>query len=290
MKKTFLVLLILVLTAIPLLLTACNNVSQTDKLMQGYSCDEYELFTYNVYYKGGVVGEMTMKFEVVAGESLTLPSATEEDKTVTFTGKKGTLLSTDLTMGNGDAITSRVLYTNGFSPVYSYKSTLIGGVTNEMQVDYNGKYLYAKRYENGKRTAYVREKASGLYDNEMLYALVRASSVGDSSYSMSFSTLNPLTAAKDTLTISKIGETEEAIAVLEPEDYVLPEGKTAFSLPCYNLRISTDNKYASTYSMTVAKSRQTVKNETIDIENVHKIITTITEGDYKYVLKDVKVV
>lgn len=289
MKKIFLVLLILVLTAIPLLLTACNNVSQTDKLMQGYSCDEYELFTYNVYYKGGVVGEMTMKFEVVAGESRTLPSATEEGKTVTFTGKKGTLLSTDLKVGD-DVITSRVLYTNGFSPIYSYKYTFIDGVTKEMQVDYRGKYLYAKRYENGKRTAYVREKASGMYDNEMLYALVRASSVGDSSYSMSFSTVNALTAAKDNLTISKTGVTEEAIAVLKPADYVLPEGKTAFTLPCYNLRISTDNKYASTYSMTVAKARQTVKNDTIDINNVHKIITTITNGDYKYVLKDVKVV
>ena len=196
MKKFLLIVLLLVFAATPLLFTACSNVSQRDKLMPGYSCsdDGYELFTYNVFHEEAIVGEMTMKFEPLLKRTLSLPSASGNKD---FTEVTGTLLSTDLAMTNGDTITSRALYDGNFTPIYSYKRTSVGGEVKEMQVEYEGKYLYAKRFEKGAEVSNYREKASGYFDNEMLYALVRASAVGDQSYSLAFSVANALTGATE---------------------------------------------------------------------------------------------
>jgi len=290
MKKFFLIVLLLVFASTPLLIASCSNVSQRDKLMPGYSCsdDGYELFTYSVFYTEAVVGTMTMKFEPLNKDAVDLPSAGGDKGH--FTDVSGTLLSTDLTMNNGDTITSRVVYDGNFAPIYSYKRTFIGGVTKEMQVEYEGKYLYAKRFENGTEVSCLTEKASGFFDNEMLYALVRASAVGDTSYSLSFSVANALTGNKDSMSITKTGEVKESIKALEPYTYELAEGETSYTTACYAFRISTGNEYASSYTMTVTKDRQTVKNDTLDITNVKKIITTITEGEYKYILSDVEIV
>ena len=289
MKKILLIVMLLVLAATPLLFTACSNVSQRDKLMPGYSCsdDGYELFTYAVYHDEAVVGEMTMKFEPLQNEAVDLPSAGGDKGH--FTEVTGTLLSTDLTLNNGDTVKSRALYDGNFTPIYSYKRTSVGGVVKEMQVEYEGKYLYAKRFENGQEVSCLREKASGYFDNEMLYALVRASAVSDSSYTLSYSVANALTAATDTMSIVKMGEVKERIAALEPRTYELAEGETYYTTPCYAFRIQTGNPYASTYSMAVTKDRQTVENDTLNITNVKKIITTIVEGEYKYVLTDVEI-
>ena len=123
----------------------------------------------------------------------------------------------------------------------------------------------------------------------MLYALVRASAVSDSSYTLSYSVANALTAATDTMSIVKMGEVKERISALEPRTYELAEGETYYTTPCYAFRIQTGNPYASTYSMAVTKDRQTVENDTLNITNVKKIITTIDEGEYKYVLTDVEI-
>ena len=119
---------------------------------------------------------------------------------------------------------------------------------------------------------------------------MRASAVGDSSYSLSYTCVNPLTGNADGMSISRSGEKDETIDILVPTDYTLPEGKEAYTTPTYVFTISTDNRYASTYSMQIAKSSQTVKNDKIDVKNVKKVITSITEGDYTYVLKDIQIV
>lgn len=292
MKKVVLIILILALCACPILFAACSNVSQRDLTMFSYVCsdDGYEFFSYDVYHEEAVVGEMSMKFEPLKNRSVTLPCLTDASGMKSFDGVYGTLFSIDLSMTNGDTITSRVVYDSDFTPIFSYKSTLIGGVKKDMQVSYEGKYLYTKLYVNGEESSSSRHKAAGCYDNEMLYALVRATAVDNSSYSLSFTAVNPLTASADGMTISKVGEVAESVKVLEPTEYTLPEGQTKYTTPCYQFRIATSNQYASTYSMTVAKARQTVKNDKIDITNVKKVIVTITEGEYKYILKDIQII
>lgn len=290
MKKFLLIILILALCASPLLFAACSNVSQSSLLSFSYVCSEdgYELFTYDVFKDNAVVGAMTMKFEPLYDRSVTMVCLTEASGEKTFSGVTGTLLSVDLAMNNGDTIKSRVLYDGNFAPIFSYKKTVISTDVKEMQVSYEGKYLYTKLYVNGEEGPSTEHKASGCFDNEMLYALVRASAIGSSSYSFSFTSVNPLTAAPDTITISRASQVNESVKALEPT--VLPEGTETYTVPCYQFRISIDNAYAGSYTMNVAKENQTVKNDTLDINKVKKIIVSITEGDYLYKLSDVEIV
>ncbi len=296
MKKVLLAVLILILCSVPVLFAACSNVSQRDLLTTGYVCSEngYEYFAYDVYHKDGnakqLVGTMTMKFEPKKAKDVILPCASEDSGERAFGAFTGTLLSVDLTMDNGDSILSRVIYESDLTPTYSYKKTVIGGVTKEMQVSYEGKYLYAKRFEGGKEVASLRHKAAGCFDNESLYAIVRASVVGESSYSLSYTAVNPLTMNADGMSIGKAGTLDETIDVLVPTEYTLPEGKEKYTTPTYVFRIQTDNQYAASYSMEITQKSVTVKNDVIDVKNVKKVITSITEGDYSYVLKDIKIV
>ena len=297
MKKVLLVILILTLCATPLLFAACSSVSQRDLLTTGYVCgkDGYELFTYDAYKADEedkyteLVGTMTMKFEPKTAASLELPSASEENGKKEIEGFTGTLLSTDLTMLNGDTITSRVIYDSACVPTYSYKCTVIGGVKKEMQVSYEGKYLYADLYVDGELVSSVEHKASGYYDNEALYAIVRASAIGESSYSMSLPCVNALTGTANTMSISREGEANNAIELLTPTDPVIPEGQEKFTTPTYIFSVSTDNQYASPYYIEITKKAQNVVNDKINIKNVKKVITTIIEGEYKYSLTGVEI-
>ena len=305
MKKTLLILLILMLAASPIALSACSSVSQAQLLSTAYVCTVpggYELFTYDVYYKTDVVGEMTLKFSPLSGEAVALPDRTEEGGEKSFSSFTGTLLSMDLQMNgvlNSDRVSSKVLYSNEFSPAYSYKKTEIGGVTKEMQVTYSSKYARTKLFVDGKadKTSRQKIKNATVFDNEMLYAIVRATKVDDSSFSLSFSTPNALTATLDQITVSRSAATEVKIKALEPKEEEVAaaeseknaEEKKEYATPAYLFKISTGNRYASAYSMEIAKEPLTVNNDFMNVQNVKKVILKITEGDYSYILKGITI-
>ena len=297
MKKVLLAVLILVLCATPLLFTACGSVSQRDLLTTSYVCSQngYEYFEYDIFHADDdgkftePVGSMSMKFEPLKEKAVTLPCVGEE-KERTFDSYNGTLLTMKAEFTNGDTILSQVIYSSSCRPKFSYKCTNFSGVKKEMQVSYKGKYLYAKRYVNGVQKSSVRHKASGCYDNESLYAIIRASSIGDASYSLSYTCVNPLTGNADDMSISRTGSIDDAIAILTPKEYELPEGKEKFTTPTYVFRITTDNEYAGSYYVEITKNSQTVENDKINIKNVKKVITTIVEGEYKYALSNVEIV
>ena len=157
---------------------------------------------------------------------------------------------------------------------------MIGGVDKVMQISYEEKYLYATRYENGVEAASYKHKSSGCYDNETLYAIIRASVVDESSYSLSYTAFNALTGNADGITISRGAAANENIPLLPPS--VIPEGTETPTTPTYTFTISTDNQYASSYSMEITQGSVTASN-------VKKVIVSITEGNYKYVLSDLEI-
>ena len=305
MKKALLIVLILLVAASPIALTACSNVSQAQLLSTAYVCTVpggYELFTYDVYEKTDVVGEMTLKFEPLLKADVSVPDKTAEGGEKSYTSFTGSLLTMTLQMNGvktNDTMTSKVLYTNAFTPVYSYKKSVIGGVTKEMQVSYSSKYARTKLFVDGKadKTSTQKIKNTTVVDNEMLYAIIRATKVDDSSYSLSFSCPNALTAAMDSITVARSGSVEEKIKALEPkEEQTAAAGEDAastepqeFSIPSYLFKISTGNRYADTYSMSIAKEPVTVHNDTVNVENVKKVILKITEGDFSYILKNITI-
>ncbi|GEM_PF-2018572 len=306
MKKIVLVLLVLLLCFTPLVLTACSNVSQAQLLSTGYVCTQpggYELFSYDVYYKTDVVGEMTLKFEPLTKASLTLPDITADSGEKNFDSFSGTHLTMRLTMDgvfNSDSIESHVLYSNDFTPLYSYKKTSIGGTEKIMEVTYSSKYAHTSLFVNGKEEATSRQKIKNAtaFDNEMLYAIIRATKVDESSYSLSFVSPNALTSELDKISVSKISSVNAKIKALEPkeEETAAAESeneesaeKEEYTTPAYLFRVSTGNRYASTYNMAISKNAITVHNDVMDVSNVKKVILKITEGDYSYLLKDIEI-
>ena len=288
MKKVLLVVLILILGATPIVFSGCSNVSQRELLSTSYVCgdDGYELFTYDVLLKDEEgnytqkVGTMTMQFERLKEKDTTISSLTEKSGEITFLKYTGARLTTKLTMDNGDTVESYSIFKSNCLPTFSYKHTVIGGVDKVMQISYEEKYLYATRYENGVEAASYKHKSSGCYDNETLYAIIRASVVDESSYSLSYTAFNALTGNADGITISRGAAANENIPLLPPS--VIPEGTETPTTPTYTFTISTDNQYASSYSMEITQGSVTASN-------VKKVIVSITEGNYKYVLSDLEI-
>ena len=314
MKKVFLAILIFVLCATPLLFTGCSNVSQRELLSTSYVGGDngYELFTYDVYQqvngtftdKDGnylkKVGVMTMKFMCVdSTDDNILPAvidspvykkkADKEEVVVLskevidgkihakVTNYTGAYLLMNLTIDDTDTIESHVIYDNACNPLYSYKRTVIGGVTKEMEVRYEEKYLYGVRKEGDKETSF-KHKSSGCYDNEELYAIIRASVLEESSYNLSYTCVNPLTGNADGITISK--------SAIEPK--VIPLFSTE-NTNVYPFTISTDNQYAKSYSMEIVRSVSVIATkidnpQVTEKVNLKKIISLITEGEYEYCL------
>ena len=135
---------------------------------------------------------------------------------------------------------------------------------------------------NGTKASSVEHKKSNCYDNESLYAIVRASKVSESSYSLSFTCVNALTGNADGITISKAGTAEDTISL------VTTDGVTERTVPTYIFTVSTDNQYASSYAIEIAQEDQPVKSGESTV-NAKKVIISIVEGAYKYSLKQIEI-
>ena len=299
MKKFFIVLLILIVAALPVAVAACSNVAQSDMLTSAYVCSTdgtgYELFTYKMYHEENgqktVVGSMSLRFKPIYNTDVTLPDPTAESKERTVK-----LLGTHLTMSyettelfGNDKGTSEVLYDSGFTPIYSYKRTEIGGTKKEMVVDYGAKYANTYLFVNDVQADASEQKIKGTthFDNEMLYAVIRASGVSQSSYSFSFASPNALTSTLETITVSKLSDVKENIPALVPTDAT---EETDTSKDCYLFRIAIANTYATALAVYVAKEPITLHNEYMNVTNVKKAILKIQESDgYSYILDGIEI-
>ena len=296
MKKLFLILCIVILAATPILFAACSRVSQTDMLSDPLIADNAEIYTYKIYHGTDVIGEMTLTFKKAKTQDVVLPDPTAANNQKVISAFSGTQLSMAYKMdgvyGNDEGY-SEVLYGNDYSPVYSYKHTSVGGTVRDMCVVYETKYAYTHLYENGVETksAEVKVKNTAHFDNEMLYAIVRASGISQSSYTMSFYSPNALTATRESITVSKVQEAKLKIPALLTANESEEEEQ---GLSCYEFRIAIANTYAKTYSMFIAKDPITATFTKDDVEytvsNVKKAIVTIQEGEYSYILDRIEVI
>ena len=290
MKKIILIALILILAALPITVAACSRVSQSDMLTDPYVTGGSEIFTYKMFHNDDCVGVMTLTFEKLTKADVTLPDPTVESKTKLFNAFSGTHLTMTYALDgvfSEDSGYSEVLYDNSYAPIYSYKKETASGKTRELVVRYETKYAYTYRYEDSVVTdsAELRIKNTTHFDNEMIYAVVRASGISQSSYTLSFASPNALTSTLETITISKVGDATATIDALVSTGTAEEEK----AIPCYTFQLSISNSYANRYAISVAKNPLTITNENIHVSNVKKAILRIDEGEYHYVLDKIEV-
>lgn len=291
MKKIILIALILILAALPITVAACSRVSQSDMLTNPYVTEGSEIFTYKMYHNDDCVGTMTLTFEKIAAADITLPDPAVESKTKLFNAFSGTHLTMAYALDgvfSEDSGYSEVLYDNAYAPIYSYKKEISSGKVRELVVRYDTKYAYTYRYEDGviANSAELKIKNTTHFDNEMIYAVVRASGVSQSSYTLSFASPNALTSTLETITISKVSDATATIDALVSAG--TPDEEKA--IPCYTFQLSISNSYANRYAVSVAKNPLTVTNENINVSNVKKAILRIDEGEYHYILDKIEVI
>ena len=292
MKKFLLIALIAVIALTPLAVAACSRVSQQDMLTNPYVTEGSEVFSYKMYYGNEAVGTMTMTFTKLTKADVTLPHPASESKEKSFTSFTGTQLSMAYKLNNvfstdevniykDDEASSVVLYTDDYAPVYSYKKEKFNGVLTEKAVEYESKYAYTYLYENGApaKTAEVKVKNTTHFDNEMIYAIIRASGISQTSYSFSFASPNANLGALETISISKMSDTTINIPLLATAEKA--------DTDCALFRIAISNNYAPPFSINVAKDPVTLSES---VKNVKKAILQINEEDCHYVLENIQVI
>ncbi len=259
MKKFVFIILILSLMVIPVF-TGCSQVSQLNKLQAPWN--DYEKFSYIVSYDGTNIGTMDMTFKRIKNTTVTI----NEDE-FNFEGSVCTM-QLNITEGEnaGDSISSEVAFNTDFSPIASYKTTFLKGVTTASFIKYNTGKNKGTLTLNGNSTTF--KHTSTAYDNEMLYLLVRASDLKDSKYSMSFTSPNNLEGKLNKISVTKGGTTE-----------IITELGT---INCNNFTISAE----ATYGEGVALVLSIAKSPILLAENKDsaKVITKIIEGKYTYLL------
>jgi len=331
MKKVVILLLITVIAAMPLIFGACGSVSQLDMLSNPYVSGDSgaEVFTYEIKHDGNDAGTMTLTFKVIKGQDMTIADPTAESKERTVSSFTGTQLTMSYKMNelfHNDEGESVVLYTNAYKPVYSYKKLCVTTTEDgklvttkkEMVVEYKDKYAYTYFYENDAFKANSEQKIKNTiyFDNEMIYAVVRASNITESSYSMSFASPNASTSTLETITISKVDAYNLKVPAFQPDKVAAQEEQsndqeeaaaaeeeqaettqsteetpeTVVSTAAYLFRVAISNPYASSYTILLAKDSVTVKNSIMNVKNVKKPILQIGEGKFVYTLSKIEII
>ncbi len=278
MKKLFLTLSVVVLiTAIMVAACGCSKVAQTDKLSNPLVGDE--TYVYDVFYNTAVVGSLTIAWTDInnakVGKEAGCDFSMGEYVNNSFTGKR---LSSTLNMDNGDSIMSDVLYKASFAPVASNKVIVKDDKTSTAYVHYSSGKVNISTTVNAIKTESSLKVKSPYYDNEMLYAVIRASDIHDDSYSMSYSMPSALTRSVDTMSIVKSSALENVnLTEISSE-----------AIPCYQFSITiSNNSYAGSYTVFLAKTNLPVTSANSSISAVKKAVVKIVEGDYSYILKSI---
>ena len=266
MKKIILTVISLLVVSIIALscFAGCSQVSQTSKLSAPWG--SYEKSVYSVKKDVLEIGTLTVVLR-------TFEQATDVkigDDTISLIG---TLMEYDLEITGAESYNGKVkkvVAVNGdLSPVASYVKSELDGVTSVTTVKYSGKKAYLDA--NGKKKTIKLKNIC--YDNEMLYLIIRASSIFDESYSITFNTPDTKNGGLYTVsgTASAIGSTiTDAFGELS-------------TTRALRLSASGDKGSASNIAIYSKSIILPSENDTVIIKPIIKI----TEGSYNYELKSI---
>lgn len=189
MKKVIKLLPILLVVALTLFLTGCNQ----DINAPGKVWAQTETLIYAVTEGETAVGTMTIVTERVSGEQ-TLGAYPDRKHDLSI---DGTRVTTTVRNVDGDIIQYSESLMRGFAAVASYRSVNYGGEQSSYHVYIDGSYAYLSLNDGD----YERTRMRGTYTtNELLYTLLRCYDL--SAYSTSYTILSPITGDKIGISVS----------------------------------------------------------------------------------------
>ncbi len=270
LKIALTVAIIVIMAAIAL--AGCSQVSQLNKLQAPWA--NYERYTYELTKSDGtdtqVIGQLVMTVQRLINAAVAING---DDYTVN--GAYATMhLDINAGDGAGDSISSQVVFNMDFTPVASYRQTVIDGVTNTSYVKYNTSKKKGTLIFNGEESVFKQE--ASYYDNEMIYLLIRASDLAASSYSVSFAATNNIEGGSRNISATK---TSDSVKLT-----ITPFGE----VECANFALTAAADYGdgTILALSIAKSPLKINNDD-NSPVVVKPIMRIAEGAYTYTLKNI---
>ena len=273
MKKLFLIIMILSISALFLFGCGYNPISSTTQ--------NYESYTYDVIIEETKVGSLywvSERYKDGGTTTVTIGGESYENST-------GTKISYTLDLDNtNDGIISEIFLTTSFEPLYMYKQIIKDGVTTSIKGSYSeGKYIYT--LTTGDNTEEKEIKVSGgfmskttYYDNEMIYYLLRCADLAAGSYSLTFTCPSPIEGDMMNLTATEVSTLAEVTGAFGSND----------AITCYHVSLSAnDTLNNSSYSLYYAVNSYEIAEEDVTII---KPLIQIVEGNYTYLLKSVTTV
>ena len=187
MKKIFLAVAVFMLCVFALAACSQNAVSSAS-LKRRWDTVE-QVLRYDAYDQSSdgsepSIGGMTVTMKRLQSESADLFGA-EGTRRDNFNGHKTTYSINVMREGVSVNIEAGALFDDAFKPVVSYKRVAAGAETYEIIGKYAKRYGYILRKNGVEETGEI--KVSGaFYDNEMVFALIRACPIKESGDSFSF--------------------------------------------------------------------------------------------------------
>ncbi|MBQ9145128.1 MAG: hypothetical protein IJX70_01500 [Clostridia bacterium] len=280
MKKFLIALVAIVMVAVCGVLVGCSQVNHLKLVSMGWNA--YEKFTYTVYQTEGEakteVGTMVYTFKALKGETVNVNGHDYEVK-------DGAQFTTKLTITAGEYAGEElvaVVLTNGdFSPIVSYKylTTTDTARAYTVEIVYGGKNTKVT-YNGTEKTMNAK---SPCYDNDSFYSLIRGSgTMSDSSFSMSFSTVDAANAALRSVSIAMTSNSETVKVPYFKDAQPVDENDTdPTAKAVYSIRATAAASYGSGTSTYLYYAKKPIA---LDGKYFRHVLLKVVEGNFSYEL------
>lgn len=284
MKKSALVIVIMLTVVACLSLTACNSSTPQGQLGNYFA--PYEKFVYDVAHtteEGVISGKYTIEIEQFDGGDITVGDVLVKKQ------PSGHVINTYLDI-DGTQIESTCFFVNVSSnsfyvPRSSFRKVTVDGTESyRVQINYTTSGAKYTLTENGesKKTGTL-ELSSPFYDNNEFYTMLRGASTMSTSFSMSYGVA---IVAPNEIAVATVSASCTSTETLSAPAKAFKDGKVS----CYKTTISRSTTVAGiSYTVYYAASHVTSINGSA-VRSIVRPIVKIVEGDVVYTLSDISAV
>lgn len=284
MKKSALVIVIMLTVVACLSLTACNSSTPQGQLGNYFA--PYEKFVYDVAHtteEGVISGKYTIEIEQFDGGDITVGDVLVKKQ------PSGHVINTYLDI-DGTQIESTCFFVNVSSnsfyvPRSSFRKVTVDGAESyRVQINYTTSGAKYTLTENGesKKTGTL-ELSSPFYDNNEFYTMLRGASTMGTAFSMSYGVA---IVAPNEIAVATVSASCTSTKTLSAPAKAFKDGKVS----CYKTTISRSTTVAGiSYTVYYAASPVTSINGSA-VRSIVRPIVKIVEGDVVYTLSDISAV
>ena len=284
MKKSALIIVIMLMVVACFSLTACNSSTPQGQLGNYFA--PYEKFVYDVAHTtddGVINGTYTIEIEQFDGGDIAVGDVLVKNQ------PSGHIINSYLDI-DGTQIESSCFFVNVSSnsfyvPRSSFRKVIVDGTESyRVQINYTSSGAKYTLSENGKaKKTGTLEISSPFYDNTEFYTMLRGASTMGTAFSMSYGVA---IVAPNEIAVATLSASCTSTKTLSAPEKAFKDGKVS----CYKTTVTRSTTVAGiSYTVYYATSSVTSINGSA-VRSIVRPIVKIVEGDVVYTLSDISAV